>query len=95
MDDWVFALQLGAIVSVVVLIALWAVTFALRASHSGAEPVIKVTGRKLDKGWYQVLIAVSNRAPPCPNVRELARRRIRVVDVSRVRPGRLYSLRAR
>ena len=77
MDDWVFALQLGAIVSVVVLIALWAVTFALRASHSGAEPVIKVTGRKLDKGWYQVLIAVSNRAPYAVIVDELRRIRPR------------------
>jgi hypothetical protein len=77
MDSWLFALQLGAIVSVVVLIALWTINFALRASRAGAEPVIKATGRKLDKGWYQVQIAVANRAPYAVIVDELRRVRPR------------------
>jgi hypothetical protein len=77
MDDWLFALQLGAIVSVVVLIALWTVNFAVRAVRSDAEPVIKATGKELSQGWYQVQIAVANRAPYAVIFDELRRVRPR------------------
>jgi hypothetical protein len=63
MDRWLFGLQLGAVAGVVILVALWTVNFALRASRSGVEPVIKATAKELKKGWYQVQIAVANRAP--------------------------------
>jgi hypothetical protein len=49
----------------------------MRASRAGAAPVIKATGRKLDKGWYQVQIAVANRAPCAVIVDELRRVRPR------------------
>jgi hypothetical protein len=77
MDDWLFALQVGAIVSVVVLIGLWTVNFALRAARAGAEPVIRTKAKELNKGWYQVQIAVANRAPYAVIVDELRRVRPR------------------
>jgi hypothetical protein len=77
MDDWLFALQLGAIMSVVALIALWTVKFGLRASRADVEPVIKATAKELSKGWYQVQIAVANRAPYAVIFDELRRVRPR------------------
>lgn len=77
MDTWLFALQLGIVVAVVVLIAGWTIDYALRASQVGAEPAISASFRKLQKGWYQLDIAVANRAPYGIVVDELRRVRPR------------------
>lgn len=77
MDAWLFALQLGIVVAAVVLIAGWTVNYALRAAKQGAEPVIRASFRELQKGWYQLHIAVANRAPYGVIVDELRRVRPR------------------
>jgi len=76
MENWLFALQLGVIVVVAVLVIGWAV-FALRSPRAGAEPVIRASFRELQKGWYQIHIAVTNRAPYSIVVEELKRVRPR------------------
>jgi hypothetical protein len=63
MDNWLFALQLGLVSAVVVLIAGWTVSYVLRSARAGAPPVIRASFKELQKGWYQVQIAVANRAP--------------------------------
>lgn len=70
-------LQLGIAVMVIVLIAASTVRFALRSSRTGAEPVIRANARKLREGWYQLSIAVANRAPYGVVVDELKRIRPR------------------
>jgi hypothetical protein len=70
-------LQLGIAVVVIVLIAASTVRFALRSSRTGAEPVIRANARKLKEGWYQLSIAVANRAPYGLVVDELKRIRPR------------------
>lgn len=77
MDNWLFALQLGVVVTVVVLIAGWTVSYALRAARVGAPPAIRASFRELQKGWYQLQIAVANRAPYGVIVDELRRVRPR------------------
>lgn len=77
MDNWLFALQLGIVVAVVVLIAGWTVDHALRASQAGAEPAIRASFRELQKGWYQLHVTVGNRAPHEVLVDELRRVRPR------------------
>jgi hypothetical protein len=77
MDRWLFGLQLGAVAVVVVLIAAWTIAFALRASRAGAAPVIRASFRELQKGWYQIQIAIANRAPYGVIVDELKRVRPR------------------
>jgi hypothetical protein len=63
MDNWLFALQLGLVSAVVVLIAGWTVSYVLRSARAGAPPVIRASFKELQKSWYQVQIAVANRAP--------------------------------
>lgn len=77
MDTWLFALQLGIVVAVVVLIAGWTIDYALRAAKEGAEPVIRASFEGLQKGWYQLHIAIANRAPYGVIVDELRRVRPR------------------
>jgi hypothetical protein len=82
MDNWLFALQLGLVSAVVVLIAGWTVSYVLRSARAGAPPVIRASFKELQKGWYQVQIAVANRAPYEVIVDELRRirpRRIRLL----------------
>jgi hypothetical protein len=70
-------LQLGIAVVVIVLIAASTVRFALRSTRTGAEPVIRANAQKLKDGWYQLNIAVANRAPYGLVVDELKRVRPR------------------
>jgi hypothetical protein len=63
MDSSLFVFQLGIAVVVIVLIAASTVRFALRSTRTGAEPQIKANAQKLKQGWYQLNIAVANRAP--------------------------------
>jgi hypothetical protein len=70
-------LQLGIAVVVVVLIAASTIRFALRSPRTGAEPVIRANAQKLKEGWYQLNIAVANRAPYGLVVDELKRVRPR------------------
>ena len=73
MNDWFFALQLGIVIVVIVLIAASTVRFALRSTRAGAEPTIKASFRKLQKGWFQLHVAVANQAPYGVVVDELRR----------------------
>jgi len=75
--DSLFFLQLGIAVVVVVLIAASTVRFALRSTRTGAEPIIRANVQKLKQGWYQLSIAVANRAPYGLVVDELKRIRPR------------------
>jgi len=77
MDNWLFALQLGVVVTAVVPIAGWTASYVLRAARAGAPPVIRASFTELQKGWYQVQIAVANRAPYPIVVDELRRVRPR------------------
>ena len=77
MDAWLFALQLGIVVAVVALIAGRTIDYALRAAKEGAEPVIRASFRELQKDWYQLHIAIANRAPYAVIVDELRRVRPR------------------
>lgn len=61
--DSLFILQLGVAVVVIALIAASTIKFALRSTWTGAEPVIRANCQKLKEGWYQLNIAVANRAP--------------------------------
>ena len=70
-------LQLGIAVVVIVLIAASTIRFALRSTRTGAEPVIRANARKLKPGWYQLNIAVANRAHYSLVVDELKRIRPR------------------
>jgi hypothetical protein len=49
-NDWVFALQLGVVLVVVLAIAASTIGFAFRSRRAGAEPIIKVSFRKLQCG---------------------------------------------
>ncbi len=77
MDNWLFALQLGAVVTAVVLIAGWTASYAWLSARAGAPPVIKASFTELQKGWYQVQNAVANRASYAVVVDELRRVRPR------------------
>jgi hypothetical protein len=77
MDTSLFNLQLGIAVVVIVLIAASTIRFALRSTRAGAEPVIRANVQKLKPGWYQLNIAVANRAPYGLVVDELKRVRPR------------------
>jgi hypothetical protein len=70
-------LQLGIAVVVIVLIAASTMRFALRSTRTGAEPVIRANCQKLKPGWYQLNIAVANRASYGLVVDELKRVRPR------------------
>jgi hypothetical protein len=77
MDNWLFALQLAGVVAVVVLISGWTIGSALRSARAGVEPVIRASFSKLQKGWYQLHIAIANRAPYGVTADELKRVRPR------------------
>jgi len=77
MDSPLFVLQLGIAVVVILLIAGSTIRYALRATRSGAEPLIRASCQKLKLGWYQLNIAVANRAPYGLVVDELRRVRPR------------------
>ena len=72
-----FALQLGIVIVVIVLIAASTLRYALRSTRAGAEPIIKASFRKLQTGWFQVHVAVANQAPYGVIVDELRRVRPR------------------
>lgn len=72
-----FVLQLGIAVVVILLIAGSTIRYALRATRSDAEPLIRASCQKLKLGWYQLNIAVTNRAPYGLVVDELSRVRPR------------------
>jgi hypothetical protein len=71
--DSLFALQLGIAVVVILLIAVSTLRFAMRSTRTGAEPTIRANSQKLQEGWYQINIAVANRAPYGLVVDELRR----------------------
>jgi hypothetical protein len=73
MDHWLFFLQLGVIVAVVVLVAGGAAAYALRSARAGAALAITASFQELQKGWYQLHIAIANRAPYGVVVDELRR----------------------
>lgn len=73
MSDWVFALQLGIVVAVVLAIAVWTISFAFRSSRAGAEPIIEASFRKLQTGWFQLHVSIANQAPYAVVVDELKR----------------------
>ena len=77
MQPSLFALQLGMVIAVIVLIGAWTLRYTLRATRTGAEPIIEASFRKLQKGWFQVHIAIANRAPYGLIVDELRRVRPR------------------
>ncbi len=58
-----FAVELGIVALLLVVIAAWALRLALQARGSGAKPIIKASIKKLKTGWYQVGVNVTNRAP--------------------------------
>jgi hypothetical protein len=77
MDNWWFVLQLGLVVAVVVLIAGSTMSYVMRSARTAAPPVIRASFKELQQGWYQVQIAVANRAPYGVVVDELRRVRPR------------------
>ena len=77
MQPSLFALQFGLVMVVIVLIVAWTLRYTLRATRAGAEPIIKASFRKLQKGWFQLHITVVNQAPYGLIVDELRRVRPR------------------
>ena len=77
MNGSFFPLQLGIAVALILLVAASTIRFVVRATRAGAEPIIRATFRELQKGWYQVHIAVANQAPYGVAVDELRRARPR------------------
>lgn len=73
MNDWVFALQLGVVLAVILAIAISTIGFAFRSSRAGAEPIIKASFKKLQTGWFQLHVSVANQAPYAVVVDELKR----------------------
>jgi hypothetical protein len=73
MNDWVFALQLGVVLAVILAIAISTIGFAFRSSRAGAEPIIKASFKKLQTGWFQLHVSVTNQAPYAVVVDELKR----------------------
>ena len=73
MNDWVFALQLGVVLVVVLTIAASTIGFAFRSTRAGDEPMIKASFRKLQSGWFQLHVSIANQAPYAVIVDELKR----------------------
>jgi len=86
-----FALQLGIAVVVILLIAVSTFRFAVRATRTGTEPIIRANSQKLQEGWYQINVAVANRAPYGLVVDEL--RRVRPRSARLLAPIRSVSTR--
>ena len=76
---------------VILLIAVSTFSFAMRATRTGAEPIIRANSQKLQDGWYQINIAVANRAPYGLVVDEL--RRVRPRSARLMAPIRSVSTR--
>ena len=89
--DSLFALQLGVAVVVILLIAVSTFRFAMRTTRTGAEPIIRANSQKLQEGWYQINVAVANRAPYGLVVDEL--RRVRPRSARLLAPIRSVSTR--
>jgi hypothetical protein len=89
--DSLFALQLGVAVVVILLIAVSTVRFAMRSTRTGVEPIIRANSQKLQEGWFQINIAVANRAPYGVVVDEL--RRVRPRSARLMAPIRSVSTR--
>lgn len=77
MNGSFFPLQLGIAVALILLVAASTIRFVVRATRAGVEPVIRATFKELQKGWYQVHVAVANQAPYGMVVDELKRVRPR------------------
>lgn len=58
-----FAIELGILALLLVVIAASALRLALYARGAGARPIIKASFKKLQTGWYQISMTVTNRAP--------------------------------
>jgi hypothetical protein len=58
-----FALQLAVAVVLILAVAVWTLSFVLRAGEGGAEPIIRARAKELQKGWYQLDMRIANRAP--------------------------------
>jgi hypothetical protein len=56
-------IELGIVAALILLIAAAALWFISRGGRAGAEPIIKASFTELQKGWYQVGLTVTNRAP--------------------------------
>lgn len=91
MNGSYFALQLGIAVALILLVAASTIRFVVRAARGGAEPIIRASYKKLQTGWYQVNIAVANRAPYGLAVDEL--RRVRPRSARLMAPIRSVSTR--
>jgi hypothetical protein len=63
MNDWVFALQLGIVLLVILAIAVSTIGFAFRSIRAGVEPSIEASFRKLQSGWFQLHVSIANQAP--------------------------------
>jgi hypothetical protein len=50
-------------VALVLGCAAWIAWFSSRPRQSNDDPIITATVHELQKGWYQVVISVANRAP--------------------------------
>jgi hypothetical protein len=73
MNDWVFALQLGIVLLVILAIAVSTIGFAFRSIRAGVEPSIEASFRKLQSGWFQLHVSIANQAPYALVVDELKR----------------------
>jgi hypothetical protein len=58
-----FALELGIVALLLVGIAAWALRLSLQARGAGAKPIIEASFKKLQTGWYQVSMTITNRTP--------------------------------
>ena len=56
-------IELGIVAGLILLIAAAALWFASRGGRAGSEPIITASFEELQKGWYQVGLTVTNRAP--------------------------------
>lgn len=56
-------IELGIVAGLILLIAAATMWFASRGGRAGSEPIIKASFKELQKGWYQVSLTVTNRAP--------------------------------
>jgi hypothetical protein len=56
-------IELGIALLLVLAVAASTASFVLRAGRTGAEPIIKASFKELQKGWYQLVLSIANRAP--------------------------------
>jgi hypothetical protein len=59
-----FAIQLAVVIVLILGVAAWTLSFALRAGEGdAAEPIIRARAQEMQEGWYRVDMRISNRAP--------------------------------